>query len=151
MNMARSSDKRTRARRRTVREDGPEPVDVHVGHRLRQARFLAGMSQGELGAGIGVTFQAVQKYECGENRISASRLFKAAQLLGRQVPFFFEDAEQGRAVIASEPSGFSREEIDLIRHYRQIPDERLREHMLEMTKQIGTVEGRGGARSASKP
>src|SRR5579864_7533232 len=109
------------------------------------------MSQAELGDDIGVTFQAVQKYECGENRISASRLFKAAQLLGRPVPFFFEDVEQGRTVIASEPGSFTREEIDLIRHYRQIPDAQLRDHMLQMTKQIVTVEGRGGARRASKP
>lgn len=137
------------ARRRTVREDGPDPIDVHVGHRLRQARLLAGMSQDELGAGIGVSFQAVQKYEHGENRVSASRLLKAAQLLGRSISFFFEDVEQGRgevaesarAVITSETSGFSREEIELVRHYRQIPDARLREHMLQMTKQIGYPEG----------
>ncbi|HUB96285.1 MAG TPA: helix-turn-helix transcriptional regulator, partial [Stellaceae bacterium] len=51
--------------RRTVREHGPDPVDVHVGRRLRQARLLAGLSQEELGDGIGVSFQAVQKYEQG--------------------------------------------------------------------------------------
>jgi len=138
-------------RRHTIQKDGPDPIDVQVGHRLRQARFLAGVSQSELGAGIGVSFQAVQKYECGENRISASRLFKAAQLLRRPASFFFEDVEQGRAVIASEPSGFSREEIDLIRHYRQITDEQLRDHMLQMMMRIGTVERRSGARHASKP
>src|SRR5256885_866973 len=71
----------TARRRRSIRERGPDPVDVHVGRRLRQARFLAGISQEELGAGIGVSFQAVQKYEHGENRLSASRLFKAARLL----------------------------------------------------------------------
>ena len=64
---------------------------MHVGRRLRQARFLAGMSQEELGAGIGVSFQAVQKYEHGENRLSASRLYKAARLLDRPVSFFFEE------------------------------------------------------------
>lgn len=53
--------------RRTVREGGPNPIDVHVGGRLRQARMTAGMSQEELGLGIGVSFQAVQKYEHGEN------------------------------------------------------------------------------------
>ena len=128
-------------RRRTVREDGPDPVDVHVGHRLRQARLLAGMSQDELGDGIGVSFQAVQKYEHGENRVSASRLFKAAQLLDRPVSFFFEDVEAARAAKANDD--FSREEIELIRHYRQLPDDKLRDELLQMTKQIGKVEGIG--------
>src|SRR5208282_6153928 len=76
--------------RRTVREHGPNPIDVHVGGRLKQVRMMAGMSQEELGLGIGVSFQAVQKYEHGENRLSASRLFRAAKLLGRPVSFFFD-------------------------------------------------------------
>src|SRR5271154_7637768 len=79
--------------RRTVREHGPDPVDVHVGKRLRQARLLAGLSQEELGDGIGVSFQAVQKYEQGENRLSASRLFRAAKLLDRPVSFFFDELD----------------------------------------------------------
>ena len=83
---------RSMRRRRTVREHGPDPVDVHVGKRLRQARLLAGLSQEELGDGIGVSFQAVQKYEQGENRLSASRLFRAATLLQQPVAFFFEAA-----------------------------------------------------------
>jgi transcriptional regulator with XRE-family HTH domain len=134
------------ARRHTVREDGPDPIDVHVGHRLRQARLLAGMSQDDLGAGVGVSFQAVQKYEHGENRVSASRLLKAAELLNRPISFFFE--ELGGATTVSESSGFSREEIKLVRHFRQIPDERLRAHLLQMTKQMGTFEG---AKSQTKP
>src|SRR5215469_959027 len=94
--------------RRTVREHGPDPIDVHVGQRLRQARLLAGLSQEELGVGIGVSFQAVQKYEHGENRLSASRLFRAAKLLDRPVSFFFEDL--GGATANAESNGFSREE-----------------------------------------
>ena len=62
------------SQRRIVQRDGPEPVDVQVGQRLRLARILAGISQGDLGDGIGISFQDVQKYETGENRISASRL-----------------------------------------------------------------------------
>lgn len=85
------------AKRHTVREDGPDPIDVHVGHCLRQARLIAGMSQNELGAGIGVSFHAVQKYEQGENRVSASRLFKAAQLLKGPVSFFFADLDGAAA------------------------------------------------------
>lgn len=125
-------------RRRTIREHGPDPVDVHVGRRLRQARFLAGMSQEELGAGIGVSFQAVQKYEHGENRLSASRLYKAARLLDRPVSFFFEELTGGTSTATSD--GFSRDEIDLVRHFRQIPSDEVREHLLQMTKRIGTLE-----------
>lgn len=132
-------------RRRTIREHGPDPVDVHVGRRLRQARFLAGISQEELGAGIGVSFQAVQKYEHGENRLSASRLFKAARLLDRPVSFFFEDL--GGAAANAESNGFSREEIELVRHFRQIPSDEVREHLLQMTKRIGNLESADDAKS----
>jgi transcriptional regulator with XRE-family HTH domain len=135
-------------RRRTIREHGPDPVDVHVGRRLRQARFLAGMSQEELGAGIGVSFQAVQKYEHGENRLSASRLYKAARLLDRPVSFFFEELSGGAP--AAESNGFSREEIDLVRHFRQIPSDEVREHLLQMTKRIGSLDGsRADSKGAS--
>ncbi|HLI19967.1 MAG TPA: helix-turn-helix transcriptional regulator [Stellaceae bacterium] len=130
-------------RRRTIREHGPDPVDVHVGRRLRQARFLAGMSQEELGAGIGVSFQAVQKYEHGENRLSASRLYKAARLLDRPVSFFFEELG-GETAAAGSSKGFTREEIELVRHFRLIPSEEVREHLLQMTKRIGGLEGGGG-------
>ncbi len=133
-----ASPRASARRRRTIREHGPDPVDVHVGRRLRQARFLAGMSQEELGAGIGVSFQAVQKYEHGENRLSASRLFKAAQLLERPVSFFFEELSDKAGT--SEAVGFTRDEIELVRHFRQIASEDVREHLLQMTKQIGGLE-----------
>ena len=135
-------------RRRTIREHGPDPVDVHVGKRLRQARFLAGMSQEELGAGIGVSFQAVQKYEHGENRLSASRLFKAATLLERPVSFFFE--ELGAAPGDTPAAGFSREEIELVRHFRQIPSDDVREHLLQMTKRIGGLDGEAEAKPSAE-
>jgi transcriptional regulator with XRE-family HTH domain len=136
-------------RRRTIREHGPDPVDVHVGRRLRQARFLAGKSQEELGAGIGVSFQAVQKYEHGENRLSASRLFKAAQLLERPVSFFFE--ELGAEPQNAPAAGFSREEIELVRHFRQIPSDDVREHLLQMTKRIGGLEAEAETKPAAEP
>jgi ribosome-binding protein aMBF1 (putative translation factor) len=79
--------------RRTVLSDGPDPIDVHVGQRLRAARHLAGLSQAELGAGIGASFQAAQKYEQGQNRLSASRLFHAAEVLHLSVSFFFAGLE----------------------------------------------------------
>jgi transcriptional regulator with XRE-family HTH domain len=141
-----ASDQGSARRRRTIREHGPDPVDVHVGRRLRQARFLAGISQEELGAGIGVSFQAVQKYEHGENRLSASRLFKAARLLDRPVSFFFEDL--GGAATSTESNGFSREEIELVRHFRQIPSDEVREHLLQMTKRIGNLESEAESKTA---
>jgi transcriptional regulator with XRE-family HTH domain len=127
-----------------VREHGPDPVDVHVGRRLRQARLLAGMSQEELGTGVGVSFQAVQKYEQGENRLSASRLFRAAQLLERPVSFFFDEIP-GDAPSTNQQTGFSREEIDLVRHFRQIASEEVRERLLQVTRRIGEL----GANNAS--
>lgn len=125
--------------RRTVREHGPDPVDVHVGRRLRQARLLAGLSQEELGVGVGVSFQAVQKYEQGENRLSASRLFRAARLLERPVSFFFDELEGMVASNHSHQTGFSRDEIDLVRHFRQIGSEEVRERLLQLSKRIGEV------------
>ena len=69
----------------------PNPVDVHVGGRVRLRRMLLGMSQEKLGEHLGLTFQQVQKYEKGANRIGASRLFELARILGVNVQFFFED------------------------------------------------------------
>lgn len=69
----------------------PNFIDVHVGNRIRVRRQLIGMSQEKLGELLGITFQQVQKYEKGSNRISASRLFYAARTLGVPVQFFFDD------------------------------------------------------------
>jgi transcriptional regulator with XRE-family HTH domain len=71
------------------------PVDAHVGHRVRLRRMLVGMSQERLGELLGLTFQQVQKYEKGINRIGAGRLFEVAGILGVPISFFYEDAESG--------------------------------------------------------
>lgn len=125
-----------RAPRRTVREHGPDPIDVKVGGRLRQARLLAGLSQEELGDGIGVSFQAVQKYEHGENRLSASRLFRAATLLCQSVAFFFDEVADDGAVPAAPHGAFSRDEIEFVRHYRQISDDAVRSHVAQTVKSL---------------
>jgi transcriptional regulator with XRE-family HTH domain len=70
-----------------------DPVDKHVGSRVRMRRKMLNMSQGELADALGVTFQQVQKYEKGSNRISASRLQEAARILQVPVPFFFEGGQ----------------------------------------------------------
>ena len=73
----------------------PNPIDVHVGSRVRFRRMLLGMSQEKLGEKLGLTFQQIQKYEKGINRIGASRLFDLAQVLGVSVQFFYEEAPAG--------------------------------------------------------
>src|SRR3569833_3753192 len=75
----------------------PNPVDVHVGARVRLRRTLLGMSQEKLGEAIGLTFQQVQKYERGANRIGASRLFDLSRVLDVPVSFFFDDTAPVRA------------------------------------------------------
>ncbi|KUL95043.1 Cro/Cl family transcriptional regulator [Bosea sp. WAO] len=75
----------------------PNPIDRHVGARVRMRRMLAGVSQEKLGEALGLTFQQVQKYEKGANRISASRLQQIAQMLEVPVSFFFEGAPSGDA------------------------------------------------------
>ncbi len=86
--------RRARVRRRTKKQtsrEGPHPIDIHVGSRVYLRRNLLGLSQGTLGKDIGVSFQQVQKYERGVNRISASRLFNLSQVLDVPVSYFFED------------------------------------------------------------
>src|SRR3954465_7188073 len=80
------------------------PIDKHVGSRLRMRRLMLGMSQEKLGEAFGLTFQQVQKYEKGMNRISASRLQQAAQILDVSVPFFFEGVPGGHELSKTAPS-----------------------------------------------
>ena len=77
------------------RRQPPSPIDVHVGSRMRMRRMMLGWSQEKLGDAFGLTFQQVQKYERGTNRMGASRLQQAAGILGVEVPFFFEGAVEG--------------------------------------------------------
>ncbi len=88
--MTKKPRKKLRRRSYTVGEFGPRPVDVHVGGRVRDRRTLIGMSQTELGKHVGVTFQQIQKYENGMNRIGAGRLWRFSLILGRPISWFFE-------------------------------------------------------------
>ncbi|NTB87716.1 helix-turn-helix transcriptional regulator [Agrobacterium tumefaciens] len=76
-------------------EDGPHPVDHHVGHRVRLRRTQLGISQGALGEKLGITFQQVQKYERGVNRVSASMLYEIAKALETSITFFFDGLPDG--------------------------------------------------------
>ncbi len=88
--MTKKPRKKHRRRSYTVGEFGPRPVDVHVGGRVRARRTLIGMSQEELGNHVGLTFQQIQKYENGMNRIGAGRLWRFSLILGRPISWFFE-------------------------------------------------------------
>jgi transcriptional regulator with XRE-family HTH domain len=78
-----------------ARTKGPSPIDIHVGSRMRMRRMMLGMSQEKLGEAFGISFQQVQKYEKGINRMGSSRLQQAADILGVTVPFFFEGNADG--------------------------------------------------------
>jgi transcriptional regulator with XRE-family HTH domain len=117
----------------------PDPVDVHVGARIRTRRLLIGMNQETLARALGLTFQQVQKYEGGANRVSASRLSQIAEILNVPISHFFSDLDPDGA----EPSPLERETrerlhrpetIELIRSYYAIPDQRTRQQFLEMVK-----------------
>lgn len=136
----------------------PRPVDVHVGSRVRLRRTMLGMSQEKLGKAIGLTFQQVQKYERGANRIGASRLFELSKVLDVPVSFFFDDMPTvvaqtgGRRVtgLAEEAEKFEhdpmakRETLELVRAYYRIKDARVRKRVFELTKTLAKSSDGGG-------
>jgi len=133
----------------------PRPVDVHVGQRLRQRRTLLGMSQEKLGEAVNLTFQQIQKYERGANRIGASRLFQLGQVLDVSVSYFFEDmpgevtktrgdyaapdaTAELEAVQTADPMA-RRETLELVRAYYKIEDPKVRKRVFELTKSIANA------------
>ncbi len=136
----------------------PRPVDVHVGQRLRQRRTLLGMSQEKLGEAVGLTFQQIQKYERGANRIGASRLFQLGQVLDVSVSYFFEEmpgevqktrgdyaapdsSDAVETVQAGDPMA-RRETLELVRAYYRIEDPKVRKRVFELTKSIANASDR---------
>ena len=99
--------------------EGPHPVDAHVGGKLREMRLLRGLSQSALGAQLGVTFQQIQKYERGANRLSASMLWRAADVLNVPVSYFFDQIRPGQPLPPQSPP--RAEEMTMIRHFRRLP------------------------------
>ena len=120
------------------------PIDTHVGKRLRLRRNIMGMSQENLADELGITFQQVQKYEKGVNRISASRLFEIARLLAAPVAFFFEEFGQANPVmgLAEDSAEFEaeddkgKESMALLRAYYKIQDPKIRKKALELIKSL---------------
>ncbi len=128
-------------------EDGPDAVDVHVGSRIRLRRTLMGLSQTALGDAVRLTFQQIQKYEKGGNRVSASRLWQFSQVLDVPVSFFFDDmpaavlAERGHPNTMSanydeEGAGVmnKRETLELVRAYYRIDDDPVRRRLYDLFK-----------------
>jgi transcriptional regulator with XRE-family HTH domain len=133
-------------------------VDIHVGARMRQRRSLLGMSQTAVGDAVGLTFQQIQKYERGSNRISSSRLFEFAKVLDVPVSYFFDEmpsnALSGRPMSSRGRKGFGeagtpfeqkkdplikRETLELVRAYYKIREARVRKRLFEMVKAVGAA------------
>jgi transcriptional regulator with XRE-family HTH domain len=119
----------------------PNPIDVHVGSRIRQRRMLLGMNQESLARALDLTFQQVQKYEGGSNRVSASRLYEIAEILGVPMDYFFAGLEGDAADLpAAEREWNARaqqpETIELIRMYYSIQDQRSRHQFCDMIKAV---------------
>ncbi len=135
----------------TFTERGARPVDAHVGRRVRLRRTLLGMSQEKLGRELGLTFQQVQKYERGTNRIGASRLYQLSEILDVPVSFFFDDMPPDVAGERPErPAGMTevqgaayetdtmakRETLELVRAYYRIKSDKARKRIFELTNAI---------------
>jgi transcriptional regulator with XRE-family HTH domain len=123
----------------------PNPIDKHVGARVRMRRLLIGMSQEKLGTALGITFQQIQKYEKGANRIGASRLQQMSDVLGVPVAYFFEDA-QGEAL----PPGFSSDKkgdyvadflatsegLQLTKSFMKVKDAKVRRRIVDLVSSL---------------
>ena len=116
----------------------PDPVDVYVGSRIRARRVLIGMNQETLARKLGLTFQQVQKYEGGANRVSSSRLQEVADALEVEVDYFFAGAESLESESPEEREKrdlvYRPDSLELIRMYHAIADQRLRGQFLELVK-----------------
>jgi transcriptional regulator with XRE-family HTH domain len=133
----------------------PNPIDKHVGSRVRMRRMMLGMSQEKLGDALALTFQQVQKYEKGTNRIGASRLQQISQILQVPVAFFFEGAPVLAEAAVSEglqeapsPAYVSdflatSDGLSLTKAFMRIPDPKLRRRIVDLVQQIAGSDSEG--------
>ncbi len=156
-----STTRRGRPRGKTLKANRlppgvPSPIDIHVGSRVRLRRTLLGLSQEKLGESVGLTFQQIQKYERGANRIGASRLYEFSRILDVPVSFFFDDMpdaiQSGEAIpstgfedgsqddFAPDPLA-KRETLELVRAYYKISDPAVRKRLFELTKSLSGFDG----------
>ncbi len=132
----------------------PHPIDVHVGARVQQCRVLLGLTQTDLGDAAGLSYQQVQKYERGANRIGASRLCELSRVLDVPIIYFFEDMPTAVAAIPSAPKRrgkakklaryeldpiANRETLGLVRAFYKIEDAEIRRQVYEMIKALGAA------------
>ncbi len=132
------------------KKGGPDPIDVHVGGRVRLRRMVLGMSQDALGKALGLTFQQVQKYEKGANRIGAGRLMQLSELLDVPIQFFYDDYDTPIGAVGFAENGndadpfmellHSQEGVELCRHYASIDDPKVRKRVLELVRSIAETE-----------
>ncbi len=142
----------------------PHPVDVYVGRRLRQKRTIAGLSQEAVGKEVGITFQQVQKYERGINRMGSSRLYDFAKVLKVQISYFFDGygdyaVGEGKALGLAEAPATSfehekmddRETLEVLRAYYRIKNPMLRKRVIELIKAMADdpAEARPRGKKAS--
>lgn len=124
----------------------PDPIDVHVGARVRLRRTLLGMSQQKLGKALGLTFQQIQKYERGANRIGSSRLYRLSRILDVPVSFFFDELPDevvaGTKSVDTSPAKVEtdylsrRETLELVRAYYKIRNEKSRKGIANLVKAL---------------
>ena len=126
----------TRRRSTRQKDDGPHPVDVHVGARVRQRRVELGMSQEKLGAAVQLTFQQIQKYERGTNRIGASRLFEFSTILDVPINYFYENLpmETIGAGLGLPGAEAGPETLRLVKTYYRISHADVRRRLYELVK-----------------
>ncbi|WNK00158.1 helix-turn-helix transcriptional regulator [Thalassospiraceae bacterium LMO-JJ14] len=136
----------------------PHPVDVHVGSRVRLRRTMLGMSQEKLGEAVGLTFQQIQKYERGANRIGCSRIYQFSSILEVPVSFFFQDmptitlpgsskpikpiatgmSDQGQENITDDPLA-RQETLELVRAYYRIQDDKIRKRLFDLLRSMANL------------
>lgn len=133
---------------------GPKAMDVHVGNRLRMRRSIIGWSQERLAEAVGLTFQQVQKYERGANRISASRLYDFSRVLDVDVSYFFEQynekqkpanfkygfADSDQDEFLDTGKWYDKETLELIRLYYSISDQKIRRNLVKMIQNMADMQ-----------
>ena len=121
-------------------DGAPDRIDIYVGKKLRMRRTLLGMSQTDLGQALGLTFQQIQKYEQGSNRIGSSRLYDLAKVLDVPITYFFEELEEALVAngitstgpdLRKDPAA-KRETLELVRSFSRIDDQTVRDSILTM-------------------
>ena len=131
-----------KTKRRSAKKGSPHPVDVQVGERVRRRRTQLGMSQEKLGKALSLSFQQLQKYEKGTNRISANRLYEISRVLEVPVSYFFDETELEKALGGKEPlPPHSRETLRLVSAYYGIPDANIRRRLRDLLKSLARPGG----------